>query len=258
MKKIIFPLLLFTFPGNFFALCNTVYDTLKRNEISASLLPALILFSGYEPVSRYGSYNFGYKHYLKDKTVLRASFSFAPDWSFANGEKKYLRTQDTIHIFSSHSVTIRNRFQVNLGFENIFRTRHFMHGIGAELFLRSQKYAISDPVYWYPAYIDPNSSETLKYSPEKKFPGTIYNGIDSLYYSYDMNDLGLGLQLIYTLHYRINSHFYLSSTIGPYLMLVRSYYNNQCGDRERFHNGYYTRLDAHVLLISDFSLAFRF
>jgi hypothetical protein len=220
-------------------------------------LPALVLFSGYQPIGRYGVWNFGYKRYFKTKNVFRLSLNLSPAWSFNNQYQEFLRSEDTLNIFSSHSSTIKQKVQLNIGLEKIFRIKNFMHGFGAELLLRTQTYSHYNSVYWYPQYVDPNSNYAFStYSNNKNF-GKIYNQIDSLSHSYDMNGLGAGLYGFYSLRYKMSSHFYLSSTIGSYFILMRYTYQRRDGTKP--FNGSTTRsFDGSVLFISDFSVAFRF
>lgn len=259
MKKIIAYFLILLFVHRVSAQCNVNYDSLKTNEISVSFLPVLVLLSGYDPVGRYGSWNFGYKHFNKNKTVFRASVSFAPVWTFMSQYQRFLRHQDTVNVFTSNSARVRNKVQFNIGFEKVVRLKHFMHGLGAELFVRNQTYTYQNSVYWYPSYIDPGSAQAFDhYSTEKSFTGKIYNQIDSLSTSYEMKGLGLGLQLLYSIRYRINSRFYLSSAMGPYLAVVRYTYHHKTGNQDLHRSGSRTAFDAHIMLISDFSLGFRF
>lgn len=132
-----------------------------------------------------------------------------------------------------------------------------MHGFGGELLLRTQTYSHYNSVCWYPSYVDPNSSYAFStYSNSKNF-GKIYNQIDSLSHSYDMNGLGAGLFAFYTLRYKISSHFYLSSTIGSYFILMRYTYQRRDGTNS-FNPSNTRSFDGSALFISDFSVAFRF
>src|ERR1043165_4029088 len=102
MKKVALLSVLIGLSFRTYGQSKTTYDSLPKNEITASFLPVLVLFSGYDPIGRYGFYNFGYRRFLNNKKIFRASISFAPAWSFGSMGQTFVRTQgDSINIFKS-------------------------------------------------------------------------------------------------------------------------------------------------------------
>jgi hypothetical protein len=262
MKKFLLFILACVSLTKVYSQCYPAYDTIRRNELSLSVLPVLALFSGYYPSDeRNVMYNFGYKHYLKNRYVLRASFGISPEYYMTGGvdAERYIRTVDTVNVFSNYSVRARQKMQLNFGFEKIYLVKRFMHGIGAELILSYQTFDYNRNAYWYPTYLsagDPQRDE-LYYNNANIVKKQVYNGVDSLSYSYVTKEKSLGIRLFYSLRYKINRHFYVSSTLGPVMAFTTKNYSDQKGNSAQYYAGNGYSLDFN-LLISDISLAFRF
>src|SRR6478736_2877813 len=98
------------------------YDTIRRNEISASFLPIFTAFSGYQPVGRYGSWNFSYKHYFKNRLVLRTAVVIGHEWNIsAYQNPQYDTTVGGVNYFRTTGQHADKKFQFNIGMEKIFR-----------------------------------------------------------------------------------------------------------------------------------------
>ena len=257
MRKIQVLLLLLIFSKNVYSQNYTSYDTIRKNELAISILPALVAFSGYNPRGNYASYILSYKHYYKNKKVFRFSFSISPRLtnSLPNNGERFEKTIDTLNYFSNFTDQYSQKFQINIGFEKLFKINRLMHGFGCDLLANFQQYNIKKEYYWFPTSVT-NGPDRYNYS-HGGLLGHINNGVDSSSYSYKQNRLGFGFQVFYSLRYKINTHFYVSSTIGPYINFIRTSYTDQSGNKKLYDHNPGMAISG-TFIISDISLAYRF
>jgi hypothetical protein len=102
-----------------------------------------------------------------------------------------------------------------------------------------------------------NSQTWTQYSSFPGGPG-IYNGVDSLTYSYRSAGFGTGCQVLYILRFRIADRWYLNSAIGPWVNINFSRYRNVNENSPHSEGSRSVSADFHPLLISDFSISYRF
>jgi hypothetical protein len=234
------------------------YDTIHRNEFSVSFQPVLSLFMSENNSGRLVNFQIGYRHYFKNKVVLRAAFLLFPDNSNGNnyyGLNLYDRTIDSVNVFRTQYNKNGLKTQLNMGLEKIFKVNRLMHGVGFEIFVNHQYVGYNDVYTWYDRkqhvgtivsglYPDPNAS---------------YNVVDSLGGNYRGTQVGGGLQLFYSLRYKISRHWYFSGTIGPsvnYSVLNANFFDKRT--RSTLHTRSSNMDFPAMPLISDVSLCFRF
>jgi hypothetical protein len=225
------------------------YDTLRKNEISVSTLPILNVLSLAIPNSQ-STFNFGYKHFFKNKMVLRTSFSIFIKGSEYNSNQQFYQEIDTAYIYSFYQIGGGNKTQLSLGLEKIFKINRLQHGVGFEIGLNHQFYTQSLSYTAYKKQFNGNNTTMNFYN---------YKNIDSLGYSNRGNRIGIATHIFYTLRYCISKHWYLSTTIGPsfnYVFYKGNYVNRET--KEEYISKRQFADFPNVGFISDVSLAFRF
>lgn len=86
MKKLIIIIFLLNAFLNVNAQRNIAYNTIRKHEISVSVLPIINILSGFYSGNSYVNFNFSYKYYFKNKFVLRTAFVLFPALNFLASE----------------------------------------------------------------------------------------------------------------------------------------------------------------------------
>lgn len=251
-KAVIVSLLILSFrakPQNYLS-----PDTLRRHELSVSVLPVVNLFSGSFSGSTLTNFNLSYKHYFKNSYVFRSAIVLfpkgynSPDYA---GLVFYDRTIGSNNIFYSESWRGSIKSQLNVGIEKIYKMNRLMHGFGTDFFINYSWVTYRNYYFYRPGYI----SNTNFFIPGDT---TNYN-VDSLGYHWNERRIGIGLQVFYSVRYKINKHFYLSATIGPsfnFSFINGSRYENRTRQSRNYKN--FDFEFPNVGLISDISICYRF
>ena len=225
-------------------------DSARRHEFFVSVLPVLIpLAGGY--YDNQVNFQAGYRHYTKKGVVLRSAVSIFPNanQSFFGGMPIYNRRVGNRNVFVSYLNGGGIKSQLTLGAEKIFRVKRLQHGFGVDLFF-NHKYANRAEIFRY----QPDSGSVMPHLNDT----TDYT-VDSLGYQSWESHAGVGMQVFYSIRFRLSKRFYISSTIGPSFnfALVRGRHYDHRTKKENGYNG--TSFDfPNVPLISDISICFRF
>jgi hypothetical protein len=228
------------------------YDTIHRNEFSASFQPIITLFMGANENSNLANLQLGYRHYFKKKLVLRAALVLfpTPNNGYNNFGGAYDRTVNGVNVFRTQSYGGGMKSQLNGGLEKIFKVNRLMHGFGVDFFVNQQFKTYDLNYYW---------NSQVSYPPPNYTAAGTLNTIDSLGSSYRGNQIGGGLQLFYSLRYRISNHWYLSATVGPSVNF--SAFKGELFDRRTQKKSVMNSFSVDypdMPLISDISLCYRF
>lgn len=247
ISLIIFLHITFECPGQYIE-----YDTLRKHEVSCNVIPAIMLLAG-DIDPRTSNFSVGYRHYFKNRYVLRSAVVIFPqaNFDFYSGMPQYDRTIGNRNVFVNYWTGGGMKTQLNIGLEKIFKVNRLMHGFGCDIFF-NHKYAHRGEDYFY----RPDSVSAGKFST---FDDTTNYMVDSLGFASYSQHLGFGLQVFYSLRYRISKHWYISTTIGPSfnLAFVSGTYYERRNKTER--NQKSTSFDfPNIPLISDISVCFRF
>lgn len=253
MKKLSIVIALILFGKNGKAQVNQKSDSLKKNEISVSVSPLLLVLGGASDMSNQVNFNFGYKRYLNEKLVLRtAVVLFAnPNNNYQNGMQQYYKTIDTVNVFSTSLSGGGIKSQLNIGLEKIYKYNRLTHGYGAEVFVNHQFVNRQELYSW----------RTFSYTPSVfiGFNDTTNYHVDSLGYYQSGVQLGGGFQIFYSLRYKISKRWALSATIGPSFNIAWFNGNNYDRRTKKDQKLNYTSFNyPNVPLISDVSLVYRF
>ncbi len=253
MKKIVSLIALFLFAANIEAQKYTEYDTIRGNEFSLNMAPILTALAGGTNDQSLVNLNFGYKHYFKNKLVLRTALVIFPHpyATYCTVNMQFDRTVGNKNIFHTSYYGGGMKLQLNIGVEKIFKVNRLIHGFGAEIFV-NHKYQNYNDSYFY----RPDSINSSNYFP---FNDTTNYYVDSLgSYSYNTS-IGIGLQIFYSLRYKIAKHWYASATIGPSLNFSVSTGTSYERSTKETRNGRTFNVDIpNVPIISDISICYRF
>ncbi len=251
MKKTVLTLIIATIFLNLKAQRYNTYDTLHKHELSFSALPLLNYFSGSYSYKPYVNFNLFYKHYFKNKFVLRTALVYFPGkngLSTCEGVYIYDRTVGVKNVFSRNYSSRSDKWQFNLGAEKIFKINRLMHGFGGEIFINKWRESFKKNYEYRYIGINPIN---------RSFTDTTNYSVDSLNTQSNYKHIGIGLQVFYSLRYQISKHWYISTTIGPniaYLFINSTQSKNnviQASTSSHFLD------DFNVGLISDISICFR-
>ncbi|MBA3664447.1 MAG: hypothetical protein H0W61_09600 [Bacteroidetes bacterium] len=253
MKKLIWLVLFALSSVTFKAQEYLTKDTLRKNEISLSVLPVVSFFSGSFEPSVLTNFNLSYKYYFKNNYVFRSAIVLFPkafNSPYGAGLVFYDRTIGPNNIFYSESVGGSIKSQLNLGVEKIYKVNRLMHGFGVDAFVNHSLVNYGVHYFYRAGYISNNNF----YIPGDT---TNYN-VDSLGYHRSERKIGVGVQVFYSVRYKISKRFYLSATVGPsfnFSFVKGSSYNNRTQQSRN-----YTAFDfnfPNVGFISDVSICFR-
>lgn len=250
MKKLIVISFLFLLQSEFKAQQYLSYDSIHRHEISVSVLPVINVLSGSFSNSTYTNFNFGYKYYFP-KYAFRTAFVFFPSFNgYNSGFSFYDRTVGNRIVFRRDHYRVNPKLQLNIGFEKLFKYNRLVHGIGVDVSVNNSTVRYGTDYYYRPYGFNSNAPVN--------FGDTTNYAVDSLSYSVSEKKIGLGLQVFYSIRYKISKRFYLSATIGPSLNF--SFVNGQRYEARTKETQKYkaTQFDfPNVGFISDISICFR-
>jgi hypothetical protein len=228
------------------------YDTIHRNEFSGSFQPLITLFMGVNDNSNLANMQLGYRHYFKKKLVLRTTLVLfpTPNNGYNNNSSTYDRTVNGVNVFRTQNYGGGMKSQLNVGLEKIFKVNRLMHGFGADVFV-NQQFKTYDQTYYQDSLV---SYPSQNYAAQSKL-----NTVDSLGSSYRGNQVGVGLQLFYSLRYRMSKHWYLSATVGPSVIFssFNGRFYNRATQKELPMRNFDFNIPA-MPLISDISICYRF
>lgn len=208
MKKTLIAILLFFIIGKTNSQNYLSADTIRRHEISVSVLPVINFVSGAIRASTLTNFNFGYKYYFKNNYVLRTALVLFPkgfNSPYGAGLVFYHSTVGNKNIFYTQNVNGTIKSQLNIGIEKIYRYNRLIHGVGLDAFINQVK-ATYQTRYFY-RYFNQNFITTLN--------DTMNYSVDSLGYKHQENKVGVGVQIFYSLKYKISKRWYISATVGP-------------------------------------------
>jgi hypothetical protein len=229
------------------------FDSLPKNEFSFSFLPLVQLLMRQRNY-QFLNLNFSYKRYLKDHAVLRSSVSLFPNTESEYGtlEPKFY---DTLVFTGTSYYATSPKTRFNLGLEEIFRVKRFVHGVGVDLFINFRTSFYREEVMWNTLYgytHPPPSNVTVINN------GTP-NKVDSLSSYYRAKETGLGIHVFYSLKYQINKRFIINSTFGLLIETVEKKYTESSGKRAaEFRRTEHYTMDPTLLFLGDISLGYRF
>lgn len=227
-------------------------DTIHKNEFSFNVLPVIITLGGGSAGS-YSNFNLGYKRYFKNNFVLRTAFVFYPAVNSRNddGLAQFSRTVDTLNVFQTR-LGSGSRWQANLGFEKIVKSKRMMHGFGTDFWFTKENNSALNHSWW-----EPKSKNHIAGYQMYSNENYAKNVIDSLTYTSTEQKAGIGAQLFYSARFRISKRFYISSTFGPRFTVYSHKVNNSMHQKPANGPLKYTTMDFELLL-SDISIAYRF
>lgn len=253
MKKLSIVSAIFIFAARMTAQNYPAYDTLHKNEFSLNASPALLLLMGGMSDNYTNNFSIGYKHYFKNRTVFRTSVLIFPNanYSYYNGIPEFYRSVGNKNIFHSTYTGGGVKTQISFGAEKIFRVNRLQHGLGAEAFV-NHKFVNRTEAYFY-VY------DSLNVPLYYQMQDPISNSVDSLGSHYNGRSIGVGLQVFYSLRYKISKHWYLSATVGPSanFSIVSGTFNDK-RKKETYNLNSYDFQIPNVPFVSDVSIAFRF
>jgi len=229
------------------------YDTIRKNEFSVSVSPALLLLGGSSGFSSAINFNFGYKRYFKNRFVLRTAFVIFPNPNnaYQRGNPEYFKTVDTVNVFRNYVTGGGMKSQLNIGVEKIYKVNRLMHGFGTDVFFNHRFVYVDEQYTW----------QSFSYTSAKLtgLNDTVNHAVDSLGFSQRGVQIGGGFQLFYSLRYKISKRLGLSATIGPSLnfsVFSGNYFDRRTKKESRAES---FNVDfPNVPLISDVSLYYRF
>jgi len=228
------------------------YDTIRKHELSLGVSPAIAVMLGAGDYSNRMNFNLSYKCYFKNNYVFRTSFAAFPiaNPGFLRGLSEYDRTVNGVNVFRTYYTGNGIKTQLNLGGEKIYKINRLMHGIGAELGFNHQFLQWGEDYRSQPFRSNPNNS----YSPAD----TANYSVDSLGYRSTATQIGIAVQVFYSVRYQIARRWYISATLGPSINFA--YAKGNTYDRRKKENSSIDSFNLdfpNVPIISDISICFR-
>ncbi len=226
---------------------------LPRNEIGFNILPVISFLGGALPIES-ARYSLNYRHYLNKSRVIRVAVSAFPYQTYnsfkEDGALNFHQLSDTNLIYKNTQNKQKTKFQLNIGYEWVYRSKKLIQSVGADVYFNYQHSESREIYYW-----------TGKSTP---FPNSIYkidlmnNKVDSMGANTVKDKIGFGVQLFYNLRIPITKHWLISSTIGPSMSMNQSNEKNTIHKSGNVLKVRASNFDFDAVLFSDLSICYRF
>jgi hypothetical protein len=225
-------------------------NKLLKNEIGLNITPLIFLASGsnrHEFIKLSGSYRYN----INRKNRIRISAGIFPyryaDLNLALYSDGFLLRTDTFLVYNSPQVKRSLKTQISFGYEYIFSSKKIIQSVGVDLITSYQHTDDKNLYYWLGQSTRGFTILQLR-----------ANQIDTMGTINSNDEIKFGLNLFYNVRIPVSKHWLISSTIGPYVGVIRQKAHGYDLKTKESRTVNFIDFDFSPLYLADISICFRF